>query len=44
MQHGFRAYKGSTTAMATAYETIANALEEKKITSLFGIKKCGKSF
>lgn len=29
-QHGFRTYKGTHTAITTAYETIANALAEKK--------------
>lgn len=28
-QHGFRAYKGTHTAIATTYETIANALADK---------------
>lgn len=29
-QHGFRTYKGTHTAITTTYETIANALAEKK--------------
>ncbi len=29
-QHGFRSYKGTHTAITTTYETIANALAEKK--------------
>ena len=29
-QHGFRAYKGTHTAITSIYETIANALAEKK--------------
>ncbi len=29
-QHGFRSYKGTTTAITTAYETIANALAQKQ--------------
>ncbi len=29
-QHGFRTYKGTHTAITTIYETIANALAEKK--------------
>ncbi len=29
-QHGFRTYKGTRTAITTTYETIANALAEKK--------------
>ena len=29
-QHGFRAYKGTHTAITTNYETIANALVDKK--------------
>ncbi len=30
-QHDFRSYKGTTTAITTAYETIANALAEKQV-------------
>ena len=29
-QHGFRAYKGTHTAITTAYESIAHALAERK--------------
>ncbi len=29
-QHGFRTYKGTSTAITTTYETIANALADKK--------------
>ena len=29
-QHGFRTYKGTTTAITTTYETTANALADKK--------------
>ncbi len=29
-QHGFRTYKGTSTTITTAYETIANALTDKR--------------
>ncbi len=39
-QHGFRTYKGTHTAITTTYETIANALADKK-TSICGPQRCG---
>ncbi len=40
-QHGFRPYKGTHTAITITYETIANALTDKK-TSIYGPQRCRK--
>ncbi len=42
-QHGFRAYKGTHTAITTAYETIANALANKNQTYVI-LRDVAKAF
>ncbi len=48
-QHGFRPYKGTHTTSTITYETIANALtdkkkkkKKKKKTSIYGPQRCHK--
>ncbi len=42
-QHGFRPQKGTTTAIATTYETISNALNNKQQVTLI-LRDVNKAF
>ncbi len=39
-QHGFRTYKGTSTALTTTYEAIANALADKKQVYMVLKRRC----